>query len=220
MRILLIEDDALLGDGVKTGLTQGGYAVDWVQDAESGDLALQTEPYEALILDVGLPKKDGLSLLRELRQRGLDLPILLLTARDTVADRIRGLDGGADDYLVKPFSLDELSARLRALLRRRHGRTTPKLEHGALCVDPAAHTVTLGGELVVLSAREFAILHTLLENNGRVLSRARLEEGLYNWDDLIESNVVEVHIHHLRRKLGKDSIRTVRGVGYVIGPPL
>ncbi len=216
MRLLLIEDDTLLGDGIRAGLTQANYAVDWVTDGEAGEHALKVETYEALILDLTLPKKDGLKILKDLRARGDTLPVLILTARDTINDKVIGLDSGADDYLVKPFDLDELSARLRALLRRQSGRATPGIEYGNLRLDPAAHTLTQAGQLVILSAREFAILQTLLENIGKILSRTRLEESLYGWNEEIESNAVEVHIHHLRKKLGKELIRTVRGIGYMI----
>lgn len=216
MRLLVIEDNTILGNGLQVGLTQHGYAVDWLQTAEEGDIALQTNPYEAMILDLSLPKQDGLSFLRQLRREHNDLPVLILTARDSVQDRVTGLDAGADDYLIKPFELDELSARIRALLRRRSGRAHPLIQHGALTLDPAAHTVSLNQETVNVSGREFAILLTLLENAGRVLSRAQLEESLYSWDALVESNAVEVHIHHLRKKLGKQLIRTIRGVGYMV----
>lgn len=216
MRVLLIEDDTLLGDGIRVGLMQAHYAIDWVTNGEAGELFLRTEHYDALILDLTLPKKDGLILLKELRARKETLPVLILTARDTTQDKVTGLDSGADDYLVKPFDLDELLARLRALLRRRNGRATPCIEYGTLRLDPAAHTVTSEGQLVILSPREFAILQTLLENMGRVLSRNRLEECLYSGNEMVESNAVEVHIHHLRKKLGKELISTVRGVGYMV----
>jgi len=216
MRLLLIEDDTLLGDGIQAGLTQANYAVDWVTDGCAGEHALKVETYEALILDLTLPKKDGLKILKDLRARGDTLPVLILTARDTVNDKVIGLDSGADDYLVKPFDLDELSARLRALLRRHSGRATPYIEHGNLRLDPAAHTLTQEGQPVMLSQREFVILQTLLENAGKIISRSRLEESLYGWNEEIESNAVEVHIHHLRKKLGKELIRTVRGIGYMI----
>jgi len=216
MRLLLIEDDTLLGDGIQAGLTQANYAVDWVTDGEAGEHALKVETYNALILDLTLPKKDGLKILKDLRARGDTLPVLILTARDTINDKVIGLDCGADDYLVKPFDLDELSARLRALLRRQSGRATPGIEYGNLHLDPAAHTLTQEGQSVILSSREFTILQTLLENAGNILSRSRLEESLYAWNEEIESNAVEVHIHHLRKKLGKELIRTVRGIGYMI----
>jgi DNA-binding response OmpR family regulator len=216
MRLLLVEDDALLGDGLRAGLVQDGYSVDWLRDGTSAEAALGSGSYDLAVLDINLPGRTGLQLLKGVRNSGSILPVLLLTARDTVADRVAGLDSGADDYLVKPFDLDELLARLRALLRRHSGRASPELRHGDLVVDPAAHTVTLAGAPVEISPREFAVLQLLLENRGKVLSRSRLEEGLYSWQSEVESNAVEVYIHHLRKKLGQGLIRTVRGVGYVI----
>lgn len=216
MRLLLVEDDPLLGDGVRIGLTQEGYTVDWLTDGASAEAALKTQRYELAVLDIGLPQCSGLEVLKRLRERGDDLPVLILTARDTVRDRVTGLDAGADDYLVKPFDLEELGARLRALLRRREGRPSVAIHHGGLTLDPAAHEVTLNDSAVALAPKEFAVLHMLLENRGRVLSKARLEEGLYSWDGDVESNAVEVYIHHLRKKLGQELIRTIRGVGYVI----
>lgn len=216
MRLLLVEDDTLLGDGIRAGLAQEGYAVDWVEDGNAAELALKTSDYELLVLDLGLPKRSGLEVLKTLRGQGNDVPVLILTARDTIEDRVRGLDSGADDYLTKPFDLSELSARIRALLRRRGGRSTPVIVHKELTMDPASHEVTLQGRVVDISPREFTILQLLLENRGKVLSRSRLEEGLYAWNDEVESNTVEVHIHHLRKKLGAELIRTIRGVGYII----
>ncbi|MCE9633681.1 MAG: response regulator [Methylophilales bacterium] len=216
MRVLLVEDDPLLGDGVKTGLKQAGFAVDWVVDGRLAQLALESEEYALVVLDIGLPKMSGLDLLKWLRQRGNELPVLILTARDTVIDRVNGLDTGADDYLVKPFDLDELIARLRALLRRSNGKSNPMLQHGDIALDMAAHAATQQGRPVELSAREFSLLQELLQNTGRVLSREQLEQRLYGWGEEVESNSVEVHIHHLRKKLGSDLIRTVRGVGYTI----
>lgn len=216
MRLLLVEDDDLLGDGTRAGLMQGGFAVDWVRDGEDAVAAFETAEYDAVVLDLGLPKLGGKAVLARLRDSGKATPVLILTARDTVADRVSGLDAGADDYLVKPFDLGELLARLRALLRRSGGRARPLLEHGALTLDLAAHVVTVSGTAVDLSPREFAILHELLEHAGSVLSRERLEEKLYGWDEEPASNAIEVHIHHLRRKLGADVIRTIRGVGYMI----
>lgn len=216
MRILLVEDDNSLGDGIRVGLRQSGYTVDWCRDGRAAQLALDAEPYALVVLDLGLPQLSGLDLLKWLRRKGGDVPVLILTARDTVADRVKGLDSGADDYLVKPFDLEELAARIRALLRRNGGRAVPVINHGNLTLDPAAHTVTLDGRSADLSPREFAILQALLENAGHVLSRERLEQSLYGWDEEVESNAVEVHIHHLRRKLDAGLIRTVRGVGYVI----
>ncbi len=216
MRLLLAEDDRLLGDGICVTLTEAGYATDWVTDGEAAEAALQTETYALLILDLGLPKLLGIEVLKGVRQRGQDIPVLILTARDTVSDRVQGLDCGADDYLVKPFDMDELNARLRALLRRSGGRSNPVIEHGEIIMDPAAHVVTNAGHVVDISPREFAVLRMLLENRSKVMSRARLEEGLYSWGDEVESNAVEVYVHHLRRKLGAPLIRTIRGVGYTI----
>ena len=216
MRLLLVEDDAMIGAGIRTGLRQQGYSVDWVRDGEAGELATKTTPYDAILLDIGLPKKTGLELLAHWRKQKNAVPVLIITARDAVSDRIAGLDAGADDYLVKPFDLDELAARLRALLRRHSGRATPLIEHGALTLDPASHQVTLDGSPISLSAREFALLHSLLENPGVPLSRAQLEDRLYGWEEEIGSNAVEVYIHSLRRKLGNEWVRNVRGVGYLV----
>ncbi len=216
MRLLLVEDDALLGDGICEGLRQTGFAVDWLRDGRAAQLALEDQSHALMVLDLGLPRLSGMDLLAWLRGRGSTLPVLILTARDTVQDRVQGLDSGADDYLVKPFDLEELAARIRALLRRQAGRAAPLIRHGALTLDPAAHAVTQDGKPVELSPREFTILEILLENAGRVQSRERLEQSLYGWEGEVESNALEVHIHHLRRKLGSNLIRTLRGVGYVI----
>jgi len=216
MRILLVEDDELLGDGLAAGLRHCGYNVDWLRDGEQARSALATEDYAALVLDLGLPRLDGMSLLRGLRAAGNAIPVLILTARDSTWDKVGGLDGGADDYLVKPVDLDELAARLRALARRASGQSTPLLQANEVELDPAARRVRLRGEPVELSAREFAILELLMRNAGRMISRAQLESALYGWGEGVESNAVEVHIHHLRRKLGADLIRTVRGVGYLL----
>lgn len=216
MRLLLVEDDVLLGDGIRNGLKQQDFAVEWLRDGESAVRSLLHEHYDAVVLDLGLPKKHGLDVLREIRAKGIKLPVLILTAQDAVEDRITGLDAGADDYLVKPFDLDELYARIRALLRRASGRAEPKIIHGEIEIDPAARQVMLAGNIVELSRREYAVLLELLQNRGRVLSRTRLEEGLYEWSEPIESNAVEVHVHHLRKKLGVELIRTIRGVGYMI----
>jgi DNA-binding response OmpR family regulator len=216
MRLLLVEDDELLGNGLQVGLNQSGYAVDWVKDGQAAELFLGAGAYDLMILDIGLPRRSGMEVLQALRGRGDDMPVLMLTARDTVEDKVAGLDGGADDYLVKPFDLDEVTARIRALLRRHSGRSDPVIRHRDLLIDPAAHTVSRNGQPVDIAPREFAVLLQLLEHRGRVLSRARLEQGLYSWKDEVDSNAVEVHIHHLRRKLGPDLIRTIRGVGYVI----
>lgn len=215
MRILLVEDDRLLGDGLHAGLTQAGYAVDWLRDGEAAVAALSTESFAAVVLDLGLPKRDGLSVLQWLRGRRDATPVLILTARDQLEDKIRGLDLGADDYVLKPFDLDEIAARLRALVRRAHGRPEPVLALGEIELNPAARSVTRAGQPVELTAREFDLLHLLLENTDRVLSRRALEEQLYAWNDAVDSNALEVHIHHLRKKLGNELIRTVRGVGYM-----
>jgi two-component system OmpR family response regulator/two-component system response regulator QseB len=216
MRVLLVEDDPQLGDGITVGLRQTGYAVDWVKDGLAADHALASEAFDVLVLDLGLPKLSGMELLRRVRGREQPLPVLILTARDATADKIAGLDAGADDYLVKPVDLDELAARLRAVTRRASGRAAPLLRHGAVALDPAGRCVTVADLPVELSAREFAILQALMENAGRVLSRAQLESSIYGWRDEPDSNALEVHIHHLRKKLGADFIRTLRGVGYTI----
>ncbi|MBI5861580.1 MAG: response regulator [Rhodocyclales bacterium] len=216
MRILLAEDDALLGDAIHVGLKQAGYAVDWATDGVAAEAALAGEDYAAAVLDLGLPRKDGITVLAQLRAKGNALPVLILTARDTVDDRIRGLDAGADDYLVKPFDMSELQARLRALLRRAAGAPAPLLEAAGITLDPATRRVTKDGGEVELSAREYALLHALMQHPGRAFSRAQLEEQLYAWGDEIGSNAVEVFIHHLRRKLGSETIRNLRGIGYVI----
>jgi len=216
MRILLVEDDRLLGDGVKAGLCAAGFAVDWVRDGEAALAAMATEGFAAVVLDLGLPRRDGLSVLSALRATGNAVPVLVLTARDQVADKVRCLDLGADDYVVKPFDLDELAARLRALARRARGRAEASLRHGDVVLDPAARSVTLRGEPVVLTSREFDLLQMLLDAAGRVLTRRVLDEQLYAWGEAVGSNALEVHIHHLRKKLGADLIRTVRGVGYMV----
>ena len=216
MKLLLVEDDALLGDGVRVGLKQAGFAVDWVQDGLAAKVALDSEDYDLLVLDLGLPKLSGMELLKSVRAKRASLPVLILTARDTVADRVAGLNAGADDYLVKPFDLDELIARLNALLRRSAGQVELTLQHGAIELTPASHQVRLAGTDVSMSAREFSLLHTLLLHTGRVHSREQLEQTLYGWGEEVESNAIEVHVHHLRKKLGSDLIRTLRGVGYVI----
>ena len=216
MRVLVVEDDALLGDAIEAGLQQAGFAVDWVQDGVAADHALNAETYAAIVLDLGLPRLSGLDVLARLRKGGKAVPVLILTARDTVEDRIKGLDAGADDYLIKPFDMGELAARLRALARRASGAPAPVLHVGALALDPAAREARWHGAPVELSAKEFAVLHILLLNTGKVLSRAQIEQQLYAWGEEVESNAVEVHIHHLRRKLGPDTIRTIRGVGYAL----
>jgi two-component system, OmpR family, response regulator len=216
MRLLLVEDDAMIGDSVRAGLRRDGFTVDWVRDGRAADLALANAVYDLMLLELGLPKKDGLDVLRTARRAANRIPVLILTARDSVADRVKGLDAGADDYLVKPFDLDELSARIRALLRRQAGRVEGVIEFGDLKLNPASHEVTLKGKPLALSAREFALLEALLDRPGAVLSREKLEEKLYGWGEEIESNTVEVYVHSLRKKLGQDFIKNIRGVGYMV----
>jgi two-component system response regulator QseB len=216
--LLLAEDDNMIGELVCAGLRRQGFAVDWVRDGVAAEQALLADTYDACLLDLGLPRKSGLDVLRRLRERGSMLPVLVLTARDAITDRVDGLDAGADDYVVKPFDLAELAARIRAVTRRKGGRAQAWIEHGEITLDPAAREVRRNGELVALSPREFALLQALLEHPGRILSRAQLEERLYGWGEEIESNVVEVHLHTLRRKLGADFVRNVRGVGYRVAP--
>jgi two-component system response regulator QseB len=216
MRLLVVEDDPLIGRAVVTGLREGGYAVDWVRDGAAAELALSTAVYDLVVLDLGLPRKDGLELLRGLRRGGNDVPVLIITARDGLSDRVTGLDLGADDYLVKPFDLDELLARARAIVRRRLGRTSPEITYGSLTLDPVRRRVVFRGQTVDLSAREFAVLEALMKEPGAVVSREKLEEAVYGWGEEVGSNTVEVHLHHLRRKLEPQVIRNVRGVGYRI----
>lgn len=219
MRLLVVEDDALLGDGICVGLRQDGYAVDWITRGDQVLAALTAETFDLLVLDLGLPGRDGVEVLAALRSRGIGLPVLVLTARDAVGDRVRGLDAGADDYMIKPFDLDELSARVRALLRRSNGRAQPVLQVGALVLDPAAHSASYHGQPLDLPPKEFAVLRILLENAGRVVSKARLQESLYDWSQELESNAVEVYVHHVRKKTDSHLIRTIRGVGYLLQPP-
>ncbi|MDI1257961.1 winged helix-turn-helix domain-containing protein [Aquabacterium sp.] len=216
MRLLLAEDDPLLGDGLQAGLRQLGFQVDWVRDGLAAERELRTQAYAVAVLDLGLPLKDGLAVLAAVRRDGIPTPVLVLTARDSVPDRIQGLDVGADDYVVKPVDLQELAARLRALVRRAHGQPQECLQAQDVVLDPAARTVRLAGTWVTLSTREFDLLHALMLNAGRVLSREQIEQHLYSWGHEVDSNAVEVHIHHLRRKLGSGLIQTVRGVGYVL----
>jgi DNA-binding response OmpR family regulator len=216
MRLLLVEDDAMLGAAVQTGLQQEGYAVDWARDGAAAQAALRKERFDLVVLDLGLPAISGIDVLRYARSIGMSAPVLILTARDAVADRVAGLDAGGDDYLTKPFDLEELAARLRALLRRASGRSDNVIQYGDLVLNPVAWTVHLAGEPVDLSSKEFSLLHLLLQNVGKVLSRERMEKGLYGWQSDIDSNTIEVHVHHLRRKLRREYIVTVRGVGYMI----
>jgi two-component system response regulator QseB len=214
MRVLLVEDDPMIGRAVESGLAQNGCAVDWVRDGVQAELALANGVYELALLDLGLPRRDGLEVLKAVRRGKNDLPVVIITARDAVADRVGGLDEGADDYLVKPFDLDELMARVRAVMRRRQGRATREMTFGALALDTVGRHVRFRGRQVELSAREFAVLEALMAEPGAVVSRERLEEAVYGWRDEIESNSIEVHLHHLRRKLDPELIRNVRGVGY------
>ncbi len=216
MRLLLVEDDDLLGDAVKTGLTQFGYVVDWLKDGETARTILKTETFELIILDLGLPKLSGLRLLQQIRQEGNSTPVIILTARESVEDRVKGLDSGADDYLVKPFDLNELSARIRALVRRSQGRAETLIQYRNITLDPAAHQVMLDNEIVNVPRREFSLLLKLLDNRGQVLSREQLMQSLYGWNEDVDSNALEVHIHNLRKKLNASYIRTIRGVGYMI----
>lgn len=217
MRVLLIEDDKLIGDGIKAGLSKLGFNIDWFTDGMIGKNALESAPYDAVILDLSLPGIDGLDLLRLWRQAGHDEPVLILTARDALEQRVSGLQNGADDYLCKPFALTEVAARLLALIRRRHGQLKPKWVHGNVVFDTASRSVSCNGEPVTLTPRELEVLELFLLNKDRVLARTLIQEKLYNWDDEVSSNAVEVHIHHLRRKLGNGFIRTVHGVGYTLG---
>ena len=216
MRILLVEDDTLLGEGLYSGLNRENYSVDWVKNGETALSAIKSTEYDAMILDIGLPEMSGLEVLKKARNRGHTLPVLILTAQDGVSDRVTGLDTGADDYLSKPFEFAELCARLRALTRRFRGLADQSIGYREILLNPAAHTVTRGGDVVNLSRREFALLEELLSCTGRVLSRSHLEDKLYSWGDEIESNTIEVHIHHLRKHFGSDLIKTVRGVGYMV----
>ena len=216
MRLLLAEDDQMIGESVQRGLRQDGYAVDWVRDGVAAEHAIADHDYDIVLLDLGLPRKDGIRFLEDLRRRQNRVPVLVLTARDAVSDRVRGLDAGADDYLVKPFDFDELSARIRALIRRQSGRVEPEVLIGDLRVNLASHEVFLAKVPVALSAREFSLLRALIEQPGVPRSRAQLEESIYGWDDEVDSNAVEVYIHSLRRKLGPEWIRNLRGVGYLI----
>lgn len=219
MRLLLVEDDFMLGDGIAESLRNEGYTVDWVKDGMSALAALKSESFDLVVLDLGLPKLDGVQLIKQVRAESVMVPILVLTARDTVQDRVVGLDAGADDYLVKPFDAVELKARIRALIRRSAGRATPMLQHADIELDPSSQTVAYKGEPVILPRREYVLLKELLEHSGQVLSRERLTQTLYGWLDDVESNALEVHIHHLRKKFFPELIKTVRGVGYIVEKP-
>lgn len=216
MRLLLVEDDKLMGAGIKTGLRQDGYNVDWFESGSEAGHAIEMENFDMMILDLGLPDKDGIEVLREVRSKKKNIPVLILTARNNVSDRVEGLDAGADDYMSKPFDLRELNARIRALVRRNKGRVLSQIQYGSLVIDPARREVKLGGQIIDLSPKEFAVLETLLENAGSVVTKTRLEESVYSWGHEVESNALEVHIHNLRRKLNQKLIRTVRGVGYLL----
>lgn len=213
---MLVEDDQLLGDATQAGLVHDGYVVEWLRDGLQAESALNSQSFDGVVLDLGLPGKDGIEVLSSMRKRGDSTPVLVLTARDSVGDRVKGLDTGGDDYLIKPFDLDELSARLRALIRRSSGRSAPTIEVGTVSLNPASHQVHVDGDLTELSQREFSLLQLLMEAEPRVLSRSYLEEHLYGWGDDIESNALEVHIHNLRKKLSKSFIQTIRGVGYKV----
>jgi two-component system response regulator QseB len=219
MRLLLVEDDSMIGESVRKALRQDGFIVDWVQDGYAAEIAVGSEKYDLLLLDLGLPKKSGLDVLKSIRQSGNRIPILILTARDAVADRVKGLDAGADDYLVKPFDFEELEARIRALCRRQSGRVDSVIRLGDVTLNSASHEVHLKGAPVVLSGREFALLAAFLDRPGTVLSLSQLEEKIYGWGDEVGSNAVEVYIHALRKKLGADFIKNVRGVGYMVSKP-
>lgn len=218
MRLLLVEDDRLLGDGIQAGLKQDGYVVDWLLNGDEIESTLQNVSYDLMILDLGLPGRDGIEILQAIRDMEISLPVMILTARDTVSDRVQGLDFGADDYMTKPFDLEELSARVRALIRRSQGRATMILETGSLTLNPATHEVHYKGELIDLPPKEFSVLQVLLENMGKVISKSELEDKIYGWKQDVGSNTMEVHVHHLRKKLNNDLIRTVRGVGYILEP--
>src|ERR671915_1627011 len=218
MRVLIVEDDPMIGRAVTAGLQEGGYTVDWVRDGVDAELALSHRVYDLALLDLGLPRRDGLDILKDLRRAGNTLPVVVITARDAVADRVAGLDHGADDYLVKPFDLDELLARTRAVIRRREGRARPEMTYGALSLDPVKRLVHFQGTEVELSAREFAVLEALMKEPGAVVSREKLEDAVYGWGEEVGSNSIEVHLHHLRRKLVPELIRNVRGVGYRLAP--
>ena len=219
MRILVVEDDALIGDGIQKSLGHLGFTVDWMRDGRQGENALTSEEYAAVVLDLGLPQQDGLTLLQSIRNKGLHTPVLILTARDSKPDKLKGFGLGADDYVVKPIDMEELAARLHALIRRSGGRASPRIRLGAVEIDPDARQAWHKGKPVELSAKEFAVLELLVQNAGRVLTRAQLEQSIYGWGDSADSNTIEVFIHHLRKKMGSDFIRTLRGIGYTVERP-
>jgi two-component system response regulator QseB len=216
MRLLLVEDDMMIGEGVRQGLRQEGFALDWVREGEAAERALRNNVYDGVLLDLGLPKKDGLDVLKGLRRRGERIPVLVITARDSVSNRIEGLDQGADDYITKPFDLDELAARVRAVLRRHAGHAESVIQVGLLTLNSSTHEASLDGNPLSLSPNEFALLEVFAGRPGIVFSRAQLEEKLYGWGQEVESNTVEVYIHNLRKKLGQHFIKNIRGVGYTI----
>lgn len=220
MKLLLVEDDEMIGEGLRKALRQSGYSVDWVQDGLDAQLAIEGTEYALIVLDLGLPGKDGTEILKSLREAENDTSVLILTARDSVADRVMGLDIGADDYMVKPFALEELEARIRLLLRRKTGQKTNELKVEGLCLNINTNEITYGDKHYILSAKEFALMHLLMEQPKHIFSRARLEESIYGWNEEVESNSIEVHIHQIRKKLGKNVIRNTRNVGYQIGEDL
>ncbi len=218
MRVLLVEDDRFLGDGIRAGLKHYGHTVDWVTDGRAAIdvITASHETFDIIVLDIGLPKVSGLSVLATIREKNISTPVIMLTAKDTIEDRVTGLDKGADDYITKPFDLDELCARMRARQRRSNARVKPLITYEDITVDPASHVVTHKGEEILISRREFALLQKLLENAGRVISREQLNQTLYGWSENIDSNALEVHIHNLRKRFGNKLIRTIRGVGYMV----
>lgn len=219
MRILLVEDDKMIGKGLQKGLKQSGYAVDWVEDGQSAELAFESQPYDLVVLDLGLPKKSGMSVLHDIRGKNDNTPVLILTAKDTIPDRVEGLDSGADDYMLKPFALEELEARIRSIIRRKAGQTQPVLKHGRISLNPATHEAWFEDKKIALSGKEFSLLHTLMKNPTGIFSKAQLEESLYGWNEEIASNAIEVHIHQIRKKMEQNVIKNIRNVGYKIQDP-
>jgi len=217
MRVLLVEDDQMIGESLHKALSQSGYAIDWAKDGDTAEISLSTHCYDMMLLDLGLPNKSGLEILKQIRAKKNAMPVLILTARDNLSDKVIGLDAGADDYLIKPFELEELEARIRALSRRRNGRAEQLMKVGNISLNPVTREITIGDSTVLLGSREYALMHALMERPGAVLSVSDLEDRLYGWNDEVESNAIEVHIYQLRKKLGKECIANVRGVGYRIG---